>query len=75
MGNLNVLFYSQEAITNTENTEMSPYSPIPEAHALNLKKMKVGAKVSVKQVTETDAGVFPQPYALLSVQSEPGKFQ
>ncbi|XP_057187886.1 protein FAM13A isoform X4 [Triplophysa rosa] len=30
----------KEAIANTENTEMSPYSSVPEAKASNLKKMK-----------------------------------
>ncbi|KAA0721998.1 Protein FAM13A [Triplophysa tibetana] len=42
----------KEAITNTENTEMSPYSSVPEANASNLKRMKVGAKVSVKQAAQ-----------------------
>ncbi|XP_051560793.1 protein FAM13A-like isoform X2 [Myxocyprinus asiaticus] len=31
----------KEANTNTESTEMSPYSPVPNAHTADLKKMKV----------------------------------
>ncbi|XP_051982230.1 protein FAM13A isoform X3 [Xyrauchen texanus] len=32
----------KEANTNTENTAMSPYPPVPNAHTPDLKKIKVG---------------------------------
>uniref|UniRef100_A0A8C1YT97 Family with sequence similarity 13 member A n=1 Tax=Cyprinus carpio TaxID=7962 RepID=A0A8C1YT97_CYPCA len=38
---LSVLFCSQEANTNTENTETSTFTPALKAHAPHVKKMKV----------------------------------
>lgn len=38
---LSVLFCSQEANTNTENTETSTFTPAPKAHSPHVKKMKV----------------------------------
>nr|XP_055060482.1 protein FAM13A isoform X7 [Misgurnus anguillicaudatus] len=38
----------KEADTNTENAGMSHYSPVPKAHALNLKKMKATQCTSVE---------------------------
>lgn len=62
-----VLFCSQEANTNTENTDMPPYSPAPKAHTPRVKKMKVRLIVCVcirrecmpVYATWVSVGMFP----------------
>uniref|UniRef100_A0A8C1TX66 Family with sequence similarity 13 member A n=1 Tax=Cyprinus carpio TaxID=7962 RepID=A0A8C1TX66_CYPCA len=52
---LSVLFCSQEANTNTENTETSTFTPALKAHAPHVKKMKV------TQCTPVENSDYPLP--------------
>lgn len=58
-----VLFCSQEANTNTENTEMPLYNPAPKAHTPRVKKMKVRlivcVCVPVYATSKVSVGMFP----------------
>ncbi|XP_056619255.1 protein FAM13A isoform X3 [Triplophysa dalaica] len=67
----------KEAITNTENTEMSPYSSVPEANASNLKRMKAAKCTPVENTnspreTEFSLDTFiPTPRKKKVPQSTP----